>query len=216
MKKLSVFIALAFLSLTASAQTRIGVDGGLNISYMTGFSNMGFATAPFAGGTLGVYNETKITDFLGFRAGVAYSQQGITTAFTNNDYEWIMSSYIIVPVFLTFSLADDRFLLGVGPQLGIACSMKDRWRVYDPLTRTSWWDTYNFKAGEQYNVCDCSIDVLARFLISDNFGIKLQYNFGVTDVFNNMNIVDKKKYVDNGINSNFVGQIGVFFLFDEL
>ena len=101
MKTLKTLLFLFIMSvvITANAQFKFGVGGGLNFASLSGDDSDGFKSA--TGFNAGIMTEIKLPAVVGFEADVLFSTKGATFNFLSLS-EDLKLSYMDVPVVIKF------------------------------------------------------------------------------------------------------------------
>lgn len=187
MKK-TLLLAGVLLSMgVASAQTGLGVKGGVNLSTFNGTGDDDNVKTK-VGAYVGVSYEYKFSDNLAVQPEVVYSMQG-AKAKDAKDTEAKLG-YINVPVMVKY-YPINQFFVAAGPQVGFNVSAKSK------------------DGGVEYDLKDdikkveFGLGVGLGYEFYKNIGIEARYNFGLSKILKEENIKTK----------NEVAQIGLFYKF---
>lgn len=188
MKKISVFIAAAMFSTALFAQTsaKFGLKGGLNIANLH-IDEQESADSRF-GLHVGGLAHIHLAPQFALQPEVVYSQQGLQTNVTGTETT-LKLDYVNIPVMLQY-MFDNGFRIEAGPQLGFLVNAK----------------VGSLDNKEDYKSTDVGVGVGLGYLSYSGFGVSGRYNFGLT----NINEYDPSNKI-----TNRVGQIGVFYMFDN-
>ncbi len=193
MKKLILFAALLVMSARSFAQPSYGVKGGLNLSNISGFSELedglGIRMKIKPSIYIGVFGEFRINDFLGIAPEVVYSRQGTSFGLEGGDlfdlvdnwmdYYYDMNirvkmriNYLNVPVMLKFYVADG-LSFDMGPQFGFLLNAKI-WAGADGESDSS-------DITESFNTFDLSVGMGLTYNFN-RFLVQGRYNLGLTGI----------------------------------
>lgn len=188
MKKISVFIAAAMFSTALFAQTsaKFGLKGGLNIANLK-IDEQESADNRF-GLHLGGLAHIHLAPQFALQPEVVYSQQGLKTNVTGTETT-LKLDYVNIPVMLQY-MFDNGFRIEAGPQLGFLVNAK----------------VGSLDNKEDYKSTDVGVGLGLGYLSYSGFGVSGRYNFGLTNI---------NEYEPSNKIMNRVGQIGVFYMFDN-
>lgn len=131
--KLSVLLALVFLTQAATAQLHLGIKGGVNITKVDGKA---FRDEFRYGYTLGGFAELGLGGKLGLQPEVLWNQYqtrvdssfkdvyNVSTNFSN--YKDVKLNYLTIPLLLNYKLGS-LLSLQAGPQFGILIDQSKGW-----------------------------------------------------------------------------------------
>lgn len=173
MKKLFVILAVALLSLGASAQVRFGAKVGFDMTHFWG-KDIKHGMQPNY--QVGALMEYKFNDRFGIAPEVVFAAQGgkFKVAGVTDKYNM---NYINVPVMLKF-YASNNFSIDFGPQLGI--------NVYAKEKLSGGGVDINNDIKDDTKTIDFGVGLGATYNITENAFVQARYTLGVTKVFKNV------------------------------
>ncbi len=163
MKKIAVFIVLAFAGFNMQAQDiDLGVKAGVNFATLTDATNLKSQT----GFVAGVFAGFKVSEKVGVQAELLYSQQGADLDLGEFDLD-----YVNVPLILKYFISGG-LNLQVGPQFGFLVN-DDISGVFGDIA-------------DQINANEFDVAGVVGVGFDFPMGIRLdgRYSFGLTDVPN--------------------------------
>ena len=188
MKKFMMMVAMAFATLTASAQAEAGTLTlkplvGMNLANVTKLDGNSTKVGIAAGAEL----EYMLSDNFSLSAGAIYSQQGTKFDWSYEDEKAnfkLNMDYINVPILANYYVAKG-FAIKAGIQAGFKANAKckldmDTQGMEDLVNEII--NPYTKALEDAVKGFELSIPVGLSYEISD-FVIDARYNFGVTKVF---------------------------------
>lgn len=163
MKNFILIVLTAFLTTSViSQEIDLGLKAGANFASITDASGLSNRT----GFLIGVFAGVKFSDKLGIQGDLLYSQQGAKL-----DPKDINLNYINIPIVLKYYLVQG-FNLQAGPQFGF---------IVDDNIKVVLGNVIKAESFDLAGVLGLGYDF--------PFGIRIEgrHNFGLTDVFNNIN-----------------------------
>ena len=186
MKKVFFIAVLAVFGVTATQaqEVRLGAKGGVNFS---SFSGDGFDAFDDPEGRtsfhLGAFVEIPVTERFSVQPEVLYSGQGFDLVSRENaDDTEVQLDYINVPVMAKLYLFKGLYA-EAGPQIGF--------NVKNEIDS----DPDDFNSGstpideDAINDIDFSVGLGAGYQFNSGFFVNARYDFGLTDVFNNEDLL---------------------------
>ena len=178
MKKSLLLLSLLALSISATAQTKFGVKGGINVSNFTGDlpnsrSKIGF----YAGG----YATIKIDDKFAFQPELLYSAQGAKLKSVSANipqYGNVLAdlqfnlSYINIPLMFKY-YTSEGLSIEAGPQIGLLVSAKA-----DVIDR-------KININDAFKSADFGLNVGLGYELPNGVNFGARYSFGLTDINEN-------------------------------
>lgn len=197
-KKLFAFAIALLLGVCAYSQdVTFGVKGGASANWIPGtFIDVGDNPVTNVGYYGGVALSYDFSGGLFAQAEILYMRKGIST---NNPMMGKYSrniSYIEIPVLAGISLGDDSLRLLLGPEFGVCTGSKVKADVPNPSS---------LGKPRPFNL---SIVLQATYFITDNLGVDLKYDFGVTPVFDEADVFGTR---DRGHNRGAMLGLSYFF-----
>ena len=187
MKKFMMMVAMAFATLTASAQAEVGTLTlkplvGMNLANVTKLDGNSTKVGIAAGAEL----EYMLSDNFSLSAGAIYSQQGTKFDWSYEDEKAnfkLNMDYINVPILANYYVAKG-FAIKAGIQAGFKANAKckldmDTQGMEDLVNE--YINPYTKALEDAVKGFELSIPVGLSYEISD-FVIDARYNFGVTKV----------------------------------
>jgi hypothetical protein len=188
MKKTVIALLAVASALSAGAQLpKIGIKGGLNIANI---NNGNSTNATLLSGHGGLIVHAHLAPSWALQPEVLYSGQGAKLKGTSTS---LNLGYLNVPIMLQYMFSNG-FRVEAGPQVGLLLSAK----VKDPSGST------DIKG--RLTQADFGVGLGLNYLTYSGFGIGGRYNLGLSNI--NKNSAD-------GIAKNRVGQISLFYLFNN-
>lgn len=163
MKNFILIVLTAFLTTSViSQEIDLGLKAGANFASITDASGLSNRT----GFLIGVFAGVRFSDKLGIQGDLLYSQQGAKL-----DPKDIDLNYVNVPIVLKYYLVQG-FNLQAGPQFGF---------IVDDNIKDVLGNVIEAESFDLAGVLGLGYDF--------PFGIRIEgrHNFGLTDVFNNIN-----------------------------
>ncbi|HVG41379.1 MAG TPA: porin family protein [Chitinophagaceae bacterium] len=196
MKKISLFISAALLSIAALAQKHppiLGVKGGINLSSWNVDGAFQDQIDSRLGFHFGLIAHTHITDQVALQPELQFSSQGAKqNAGNGQDYVYRMN-YINVPVMIQY-MFDNGFRIEAGPQLGFLVGAKDVAPDGGEVTST-----------DDYKTVDAGVGLGINYLTYSGIGIGARYIFGLS----NINDIGINKTQNRNL------QLSLFYLLDK-
>jgi Outer membrane protein beta-barrel domain len=190
MKNLCLPIVILLLSLSATAQTGVGVKGGLNSYALTSnVDDKSFISAPH----FGVFAQINITEYFSVQPELMFSSQGNGYE-TNGVKESRNLNYINIPVMLQAN-TKKGFTFEAGPEFGFLMSAK-----YKAAGSSSEDIKKDFKSTN----LSFGLGIVYRMKIGLGFGFR--YNIGLTNISAVNNIVEKSTGGQLGVSYKFSGK----------
>lgn len=116
-KFLAVCVVLALTISTIHAQVSVGLKGGLNVSNLSGVSDLqGFESNALVGFHLGAFTTFNLGRNFAIQPEIMYSTQGAKLEVAGQE-ENLKNGFINIPVMVRF-LTNKGFFLEAGPQIG--------------------------------------------------------------------------------------------------
>ena len=172
-----VFAALLFLGIgQVSAQVRLGVKGGLNISSVHFSTDVlqsdnvtGFQIGPMIEGSLPLVG-------LGFDAAILYAQKGLETKTVSGEKTSLKNDYIDVPVNLKWKLGLPvmKVYLAAGPYVGFRVGGNKIWEL--PGSMVDQVKTKSFSAGLNFGA---GVELISHLQVGLNYGLGLTNNYSM-------------------------------------
>ena len=187
MKKFMMMVAMAFATLTASAQAEVGTLTlkplvGMNLANVTKLDGNSTKVGIAAGAEL----EYMLSDNFSLSAGAIYSQQGTKFDWSYEDEKAnfkLNMDYINVPILANYYVAKG-FAIKAGIQAGFKanakCKLDMDTQVMEDIVN-EYINPYTKALEDAVKGFELSIPVGLSYQISD-FVIDARYNFGVTKV----------------------------------
>jgi Outer membrane protein beta-barrel domain len=176
MKKLFIFAAALFVITQASAQTRFGVKGGLNLANITVKSQLGSSsTSSRASFHLGVIADFALGDVAFLQPGLMLNSKGAKAS--SGDGKLVLN-YLEIPVNIgaRFEIADNVKLYGMaGPYFAFGISGKSKGNGSDESVKWGSGDDADVKR------LDIGLNIGAGVEVS-NFLIGIQYGLGLSNI----------------------------------
>jgi hypothetical protein len=199
MRKISLALALIFISFIAGAQTpKFGLKAGLNIADIS--SDAGTKFNNKLGLNAGLLAHIHLSPQFALQPEVVYSAQGGKYSYQPNplssatEEHELGLDYINIPLNFQY-MFDNGFRLQTGPQVGFLINVKDKYNGQET----------EFFNSDDFNNVDFSWTAGLGYLSQTGFGIDARYNFGLSNV--NEGAGAKLK--------NNVIQVGLFYLLDN-
>ncbi len=162
---------LACVSLSANAQFKLGVKGGLNISSVHFNSDL-LKAENITGFQIGPMAEAMIPALgLGIDAAILYAQKGMETDEKSGVRTSMKTSYLDVPVNLKwkFGLPIVKAYLAAGPYIGFRVGGDKIWEVLgDQIESKTFSAGLNFGAG---------VELISLLQVGVNYGLGLTDNY---------------------------------------
>ncbi|OAB81688.1 porin family protein [Cochleicola gelatinilyticus] len=190
-KKISLIgiLLISMISVGQNEATDYGFKGGLNYSSLIDNNSNGLQ--PDYSGKIGFYIgaflSLDLNEKFTLRPELLFSQQGSNfnidfsdlNIFDPDDPRFIAStdgsineSIILLPVLLQFGVAE-KLGLGFGPQFGYVLSRKIDYDT-NPINT-------QFIQNDDSEKIELGISLDAEYLLNDNFGLNLRYNYGILE-----------------------------------
>ena len=197
MKSYVLLVAL-MLSLSLSAQVKLGVKGGLNISDVH-FKHAEYN--PRTGWHGGVLGDFSFNKSMSIRGELLYSVKGFRYGLVGaNGIGTMKFSYINLPLLFAYSPSDNWQLL-LGPELGLLMAAKSSFGGNEHDVKR------NFEKD------DLALNIGAGYHFSRNFGAELRYSFGLAPLQEGILTDDFGNVIGEGKDgANRVLHLGVFYL----
>ncbi len=169
-KKILLIVVIAITTNHLSAQTKISVQGGLNLMKMKA-SAMGisFEFDPEASLNLGVLADFKGSEKFNLRSGLLFNGNRSSLSFDNEKTK-LSANYLSVPLLGRFKLSEGLYGIA-GPQLGFLMSAKSTYSDGDSEDIKSEMKSTNFSGlfGAEYQ-------------FSDKFRLGVNYTAGFSNI----------------------------------
>lgn len=177
MKKILFLIVIAGLfSITAQAQIRFGVKGGVNISGVSGDNISDFVDNNVTGFHIGPTIEWLVNGQIGAEGSVLYSEKGIK--FKGDDTH--RTGYIEVPVSLKYRFPLEGAVkpyLSAGPYISFRVSGDDTFgAIRDGIEDQ--WKAKSFGAGLNFGA---GVELFKFVQVGANYGLGLSDNYKLSD-----------------------------------
>jgi Outer membrane protein beta-barrel domain len=190
MKNLCLPIVILLLSLSATAQTGVGVKGGLNSYALTSnVDDKSYISAPH----FGVFAQINITEYFSVQPELVYSKQGNGYE-TNGVKESSNLDYINIPVMLQLN-TKKGFSFEAGPELGFLMSAK--YKEDGTVKR-------DIKQSFKGTNLSLGLGLVYRTKIGIGFGFR--YNMGLSNVSSEANATAKSTGGQLGVSYKFSGK----------
>lgn len=193
MKKIVLLASVAFITQTASAQLSIAPEVGFQMTNVPTKIDGDKATAKYkAGFRIGANLDLEILEHLHVQGGLFYSDKGgksknetLSSGATIIESTGTLN-YLEIPFYINYmtgEAGDNRFFVGVGPYIGYCLGGKSKYN--NPLTGQD--ESVTLKVGTDKNndnikPIDFGININAGYLLSNNFYVRAQYGFGLTNI----------------------------------
>jgi opacity protein-like surface antigen len=169
MKKLFIILLVTIGTIfTINAQTKYGVQAGVNLANFTGDNEGSDMKVGFS---VGFFAEFELADALIFQPAVLYSTQGAKWSEGSFKAEHKFD-YINVPLMLKYKIAE-KFYLEAGPQIGFLTSAKGESNYPGEMDE----DLKDFVKST-----DFSLNLGASFDLMDNIFVGARYTFGLSNI----------------------------------
>lgn len=210
------------LSWSASAQVEWGLRGGVSANWIPKTSVMSTATKvypcpAFYGGVTANFDISN--DFI-IHSELIYSGKGHSDKVYIADY--LIDSkemagpgvafenryklhYLQLPVLFGARLADERCYVALGPELGYLFAAKVKY-IVTPDNGTKQTKTTDIR--ESCKPFNLGVALQAGYLFTDNLGLDLKFEWGVTKTFDNLELLSDSKGHNTSVS------IGVFYVFE--
>lgn len=218
MKRLIVIVlAIITMTSTISKATELawGFKGGIAGSWIPGMvmQDNSRIILPCVGGYGGAFFEAEVADNFLLYTELCYCGRGHmdrSDFFGYVSRYFLRLSYLELPVMAGFRVADDRLTLYVGPEMGICLGGNAVSKDYEGKKLTA-------DARGLLNPVTLNLAVLANYMITDNIGIDVKFDFGLTRAFKGEKIsfgegVMKREFTNR--THNIGVQLGVCYKFD--
>lgn len=175
-KKIALFAVVALMAVSASAQLKFGVKGGVNLA--NNKFEMGGASADTKmkiGFAVGGFVNYAINDQMSLQPELLFLQAG--SKVEELDDAKIELNYIAIPVMFKYSFG--AMNLQAGPQLGYLLSAK--------------FDGEDMK--DDMKSIDLGLNIGAGYQIMENLGIEARYSLGLSNIADEEDVTVK----NNGI-----------------
>jgi len=159
-KKIALFAVVALMAVSASAQLKFGVKGGVNLANLTGDVS---DTKMKIGFMVGGFANYAINDQLSVQPELMFSQAGCKYEVLDETYKMNLN-YIVLPVMVKYSFGNIN--VQAGPQFGYLLSAED--------------DGTDIKDGMKS--IDLGLNIGAGYQIMENLGVEARYNLGLTNI----------------------------------
>ncbi|WP_295126500.1 porin family protein [uncultured Chitinophaga sp.] len=203
-KKILFSIAALGIAVGASAQARLGVKGGLNLSNIT-VSNDGSVdnNKMLAGWNAGLVADFPLSDILSIQPGVFYSTKGSKVERGNSgDVDYFKSTtnpaYIEIPVNFVGKIplggdGSNKFFIGLGPYAAFGIAGKNKYQLgsgdlaVTGESNIKWDDDSPFNTGDpnqgfdKYKRFDWGGNILTGFEFG-NVIVSAQYGLGFAKI----------------------------------
>jgi outer membrane immunogenic protein len=195
MKMNKIILSISLLVITAisaKAQIKFGIKGGMNVSSISNTSSYEYQipnnspkfTARI-GYNIGAFANIHLKGLFSLETEAYYSLEGAKNNFSVTDqYGNILSdhgvqdlSYLQIPVMARITFWKKRLYAELGPQIGFLLSAKDK-----PAGEKTIDDKSDF------NTVDCAFVTSIGIMFPAGIGFNLRYNEGVIPVFKNTDI----------------------------
>lgn len=215
-------LAALVLSWSASAQVEWGLRGGVSANWipktfvLSPISNVRPCPAFYGGVTA---NIDVSSNFI-IHSELIYSGKGHSAENYIEDYminsrempgpgvtfkDRYRLHYLQLPVLFGARLADERCYVALGPELGYLFAAKNK-TIIAPDNGTKQTVTTDIK--ESCKPFNLGVAVQAGYLFTDNLGLDLKFEWGVTKTFNNLYSLGNSKGHNTSVS------IGLFYVFE--
>ena len=120
MKKIVLVLIAGFSIVTAKAQFKFGVEGGVNRSYITG-DNVIWGYHAMYNYNVGVFAVLPITKSVSFGPELVYDRKGAGPNPAPSVNEWVHNSYLDIPLMIRYTHKSGLHI-ETGPQIGFLLS----------------------------------------------------------------------------------------------
>ncbi|MEO6069772.1 MAG: porin family protein [Chitinophagaceae bacterium] len=195
MKKLSLMVSAAFLSLTLFAQSHppiIGVKGGVNVSTWNVTGSAQDQIKSRLGYHLGLIAHTHLSTQVALQPELQFSSQGAKQNVNGQEYVYRMN-YLNIPIMLQY-MFDNGFRLEAGPQIGFLINAKDIAPNGGEVNST-----------KDYKTVDAGLGLGINYLTYSGIGVGARYIFGLSDI----NDIGVNKTQNRNL------QLSLFYLLDK-
>lgn len=158
-KKIALFAVVALMAVSASAQLKFGVKGGVNLSNVSGDVDQNKMKIGFM---VGGFANYAINDQLAIQPELMFAQAGCKYDVDGDPK--LELNYIVLPVMVKYSFG--AINLQAGPQFGYLLSAKE--------------DGDDVK--EFLKSIDLGLNIGAGYQIMENLGVEARYNLGLTNI----------------------------------
>lgn len=181
----------------AFAQVSFGVKAGASLNGIPGtYADLGDDPAANVGFYGGLFTNIPVTDAFFIQAEALFSRKGISTSnpilgkYTRN------ISYLEIPVMAGVSMKGGLVRLMAGPALEYCTGSKVVAQAYNPSS-----------LGNPRDI-GVSFVIQTSYFVTDNLGVDLGFDFGITPVFENAKIGDS---IDKGRNAGVMVGLSYYF-----
>ncbi|WP_396188948.1 porin family protein [Flavobacterium sp.] len=210
MKKIVMTAIAVFALINSNAQdVKFGVKTGLNLSTFSG--DVANVDSKF-GFILGGFAEIKLSEKFAFQPELLFSTQGAKSSESYAEIGYsekmeynLKANYLNIPLMAKY-YANSKLSIQVGPQIGFLMSSKTKvdYTINDAGVIDSGSQTVDTKSS--YNSIDFGLNIGAGYDITENIGLDLRYNLGLSNVNKKVDGVDMNV-------KNSVVQLGVSYKF---
>lgn len=188
MKKILMAFAAIFSScaIINAQQTHFGLKAGLNIASLSVDEGEDYDSK--VGLHLGGLAHIHVSQHFAVQPELVFSMQGGES--DNDDFKFKLN-YINVPVMLQY-MTNDGFRLQTGPQFGFLVGAETK------------IGNIEVDVKDELNSFDFSWAIGAGYLFPSGWGIDARYNFGLTNIEEDDDVVETR---------NRVFQVGLFYQF---
>jgi hypothetical protein len=205
----TLLIAMAFASITVSAQTRFGITAGATNSNLKAKSDEGSESADYKMGfTTGIFIDMPMTKNFSFQPALNFTQKG---AKYEDEYsiEKMTLNYFEVPLNFIYSFKPSQGLfIGAGPTIALGLSGKDKYEIKNSGEEDSEDIEFGSEPGEVKSF-SFGGNFMAGYKIKNGLLFSAGYNFDYSNMVNNE---DDPMY-ESSLKSNYISlKIGWTFL----
>ena len=178
-----------------SNKIRFGAKAGLNFANATGNIDR-FLGEPDGetrfGLLIGGFVDYKLSQKFSLQAEVAYSQEGVSKKYSDEDYEVIAAlNYLNVSITPKYYVTD-KLNFEVGPQLGFLLNAKFKEKQDG--------ERFESDAKRFLTSTNLSVNIGAGYQLENGFGVAARYNLGLTDIYDfSFNLSERKENVTTSI-----------------
>jgi len=217
MKKLTaVILGILMLSATGKAvETAWGFKAGISGSWVPGMivPDNARITLPCVGGYGGAFFEAELADNFLLYTELCYCGRGHmdrSDFFGYVSRYFLRLSYLELPVMAGFRVADDRLTIYAGPELGVCLGG-------NAVSKDSAGNKISADARGLLNPVTMNLAILTTYMVTDNIGIDVKFDFGLTRTFKGEKIsfgegAMKREFINR--THNIGVQLGVCYKFD--
>lgn len=217
MKRLTAILLgiLLFCNSGKALETAWGFKAGIAGSWIPGMVMQDFTSTPLpcVGPYGGAFFEAELADNFLLFTELCYCGRGHMDRYEYFGYVshyFMRLSYLELPVMAGFRMLDDRLTFYLGPELGVCLGG-------NAVSKDNQGKKISASARDVLNPVTLNLALLGNYMFSDNFGIDVKFDFGLTRTFKG----DKVVFGEGAMRRGFVNrthnigvQIGVCYKFD--